>query len=349
MWPHVLSGKSCRICWINLNILDLLLDKDCRSAYPQDIAHGLEPRESLQHPGIAWDCSAAPVCTQNLYHLVVSESPSTTYIMHCGLGGLPFKHSLLCLLCPSWTSNRPLTSLTLQTGIQAIAQRHCETRSGKFILYIVMIIVMETRQKVFFGELHHCNTRKIVLCNDPMRPVRQVCREPAWHSKLSWNWRDTVGTLESRSARGEDYQPIALQSTKTMPFPDCKTCLRSCRCNRITCNEKWSERDIKKKKKICMNSPCQNASATGNHHVVFTNASLQIHGLKEDWDGSAASSPAIWRAGKQCDFNASMGKHLTVLQIETGLMRTIVDPSWVEPFRGLWEFKGPRQIGCPLL
>ena len=53
MWPHVLSGKSCRICWINLNILDLLLDKDCRSAYPQDIAHGLEPRESLQHPGIA--------------------------------------------------------------------------------------------------------------------------------------------------------------------------------------------------------------------------------------------------------------------------------------------------------
>jgi hypothetical protein len=177
--------------------------------------------------------------------------------MHRGLGGLPFKHSLLCLLCPSWTSNRPLTSLTLQTGIQAIAQRHCETRSGKFIFYIVMIIVMETRQTVFFGELHHCNTRKIVLCNDPMRPVRQDCREPAWHSKLSWNWRDTVGTLESRSARGEDYQPIALQSTKMMPFPDCKTCLRSCRCNQITCNEKWSERDKKKNLHEQSVSECQ--------------------------------------------------------------------------------------------
>ena len=270
--------------------------------------------------------------------------------MHCGLGGLPFKHSLLCLLCPSWTSNRPLTSLTLQTGIQAIAQRHCETRSGKFILYIVMIIVMENSSKGLLWWVASLQYQKNCSLQWPDAPLSdKFVASRHGIQNFPWNWRDTVGTLESRSARGEDYQPIAPAIHKNDAIPRLQNVLAVLPLQSNHLQREVVRKRYLKKKKSAWTVPCQNASATGNHHVVFTNASLQIHGLKEDWDGSAASSPAIWRAGKQCDFNASMGKHLTVLQIETGLMRTIVDPSWVEPFRGLWEFKGPRQIGCPLL
>ena len=153
MWPHVLlSSKSCRVCWINLNILYLLLDKDCRSAYPQDIAHGLQPRELAA----SRNCMRLLSCT-SLQKILHSKS---IIWLHQRVHPRHIKH---CFLCPSWTSNRPVTSLTLQTGFQAIAQRHCETGSW---------YCDDNCDGSSSKGLLWCNTRRFVLCNDSMRPVQ---------------------------------------------------------------------------------------------------------------------------------------------------------------------------------
>ena len=91
MWPHVLlSSKSCRVCWINLNILYLLLDKDCRSAYPQDIAHGLQPRELAA----SRNCMRLLSCT-SLQKILHSKS---IIWLHQRVHPRHIKH---CFLCPS--------------------------------------------------------------------------------------------------------------------------------------------------------------------------------------------------------------------------------------------------------